>query len=179
MVKILKERVIYRGFFDFKEDLIESKDGQKIPFCTLVTKADGVVILAKTTKKTFLLCHEYRPPIQKNILSIPGGRLLLNEDPLHGARRELLEETGYQSSKINLLGSFYPFPSVCDQKVFVFLAEDAQKCSKPSLEPLESIEIKEVDSNELIKLINAQDGIDACLAVAFFYLISSKGGFDL
>ncbi|WP_290166399.1 NUDIX hydrolase [uncultured Parasutterella sp.] len=55
---------------------------------------DGRVILEK----------QYRHPLRKTFLEIPAGKLDPRESPLNCAKRELIEETGYEASKWKLLG---------------------------------------------------------------------------
>ena len=117
----------------------------------------------------FLLTFEYRHPIHQKILSCPGGRLDHGEEPLAAAKRELLEETGYEATTWLPLNFFYPFPSACDQKVHLYLARDLKKIKKPHLDPLEEIEVKSFSLEELYKLDFSVYPIDGVLPTLLFF----------
>ena len=46
----------------------------------------------------------YRYQIGKTFLELPGGTIEKKEKPLDAARKELVEETGYQSKKLEYKG---------------------------------------------------------------------------
>ncbi len=168
--KIAKnQRLIYQGFFDFIEDTVLDSQGKKHLYCSLIAKADGVVILPEIAHNTFLFIIEYRRPIQKKILSCPGGRIDEKETPLQAAHRELLEETGYEASEFISLSTYYPFPSVSNQKIHLFLAKTLKKVALPKLDPLEEITLKQLHLDELLNWDSLTHPIDSSIPSALFY----------
>lgn len=150
--KVLRKRKVYEGFFDFREDILVDRNDKEYQYNFLVAKAEACAILPELEDDTFLLNYEYRYPVGRTILSCPGGRLDPGEDPQKGALRELLEETGYTAEEMINLHLFYPFPSVCDQKVHLFLAKGLKKVQEPNLDPLEEIETKVFTMADIKKL---------------------------
>ena len=59
-------------------------------------RPDTAIVIAITPENKFIVLEEEQPNKPK-FLSIPGGRINEAEDPLVGAKRELLEETGFAS----------------------------------------------------------------------------------
>ena len=64
-----------------------------------------VIIVAITDEKKVIFVEQYRPPVDKRVIEFPAG--LVNdecypkiESVAAAAKRELLEETGYQAQKI-------------------------------------------------------------------------------
>lgn len=168
--KIVKnQKLIYQGFFDFREDTIIDSEGQDHVYCSLISKADGVIVLPEIAHDTFLLIIEYRYPIHKKILSCPGGRINEKETPLQAARRELLEETGYEASQFVSLSTYYPFPSASNQKIHLFLAQNLKKVSTPKLDPLEEITLKQLHLDELLNWDCQTHPIDSVIPSALFY----------
>lgn len=48
-----------------------------------------------------------RPEFQRGRYNLPGGKIELNESPWHTAKRELLEETGYEAKNVSLMGRIF------------------------------------------------------------------------
>lgn len=72
-------------------------------------QAEGVVgILALTPQDEVILVEQFRVPVQSHVIELPAG-LIGDEEAHRGepveetARRELLEETGYQAGAMRLL----------------------------------------------------------------------------
>jgi len=67
-------------------------------------------ILREDGSKDLLLIANYRPPVDKFVLEIPGGLIDMGETPEEAAFRELKEETGYTASRvITQLSSFFDY----------------------------------------------------------------------
>jgi len=58
----------------------------------------AVMILAFVDPGTILLERQYRYPKQRHFIELPAGKLEPNEPPLATARRELIEECGYEAA---------------------------------------------------------------------------------
>lgn len=69
-----------------------------------IAQPDYVVALAIAPDSRMLLVRQYRPAIERFSLELPSGMLDPNEDPHTAAARELLEETGYPTETIELIG---------------------------------------------------------------------------
>lgn len=67
-------------------------------------------------------------------VSIPAGYLNPGEFPIHAAKRELMEETGYSVSKIYDLGSFYQDTGVSAALINFFLGIGTLKVGKTNFD---------------------------------------------
>ncbi len=165
---LISSCIAYRGFFQVQEDLLQYREATK-SLSFLILPSDAAIVLATTPDNLYILNYEYRHPTGQFLLGCPGGLFESNENPLEAAKRELLEETGYFSNEIHFMGSAYPFPGVCSQKIHYFLAKNAIHQQKPSLDPSEIINVELKTHEELIHAIQTQSNIDAILCAALWY----------
>ncbi|MBC8924881.1 NUDIX hydrolase, partial [Escherichia coli] len=66
-----------------------------------------------------------------NIIEIPAGKMEPGEDPLVTAKRELEEETGFQSDDLTYLTSFYTSPGFASELLYIYVARDLRKMEHP------------------------------------------------
>lgn len=168
--KIKSSQVVYSGFFDLRQDLLERSDGLTLQYTSVILSRDAVVILAQDANGLWILNREYRHPTGKTLLGLPGGTLNPGEDPIEAARRELFEETGYSSDEMAVLGSCHPFPGICDQTITYLWAKNAIKTGAPSLDPFEFIEVELKTDKELHDEIRLGINIDGNVCIALWYL---------
>ncbi|NKB46648.1 MAG: NUDIX domain-containing protein [Legionellales bacterium] len=97
------------------------------------THANGIVaIIAVTAANELVLVEQYRPPVKRCVLELPAG--LVGDEPEHptetildAARRELLEETGYQADHFTPLATYPVSPGMSDESLSFFHAHTLQK----------------------------------------------------
>ena len=98
----------------------------------------------------------------------PAGTLERREAPLSCAKRELIEETGFQAKKWQKLISFYPAPGISTEFMHVFLASEL--VPRPmSLDQDEFLEKRIVPFWRLQNMILNGTIVDAKTIVGFFY----------
>jgi ADP-ribose pyrophosphatase len=85
---------------------VELPDGQIVRDFYQLRLADFVCIFAETAAGDVLTLRSYRHGPRRICLNFPGGRLAEGEPALDAAKRELLEETGYEGAHWQALGSF-------------------------------------------------------------------------
>ncbi len=83
----------------------------------------AVAVVALDEEDRVLLIRQYRHPAGRLLWEIPAGlRDAEGEDPHATARRELLEETGYQARDWHALTDVFTSPGILTERVRVFLA---------------------------------------------------------
>jgi ADP-ribose pyrophosphatase len=106
-----------------------------------------VVIVAVTDEGNILLVEQPRIPVDANVIELPAGLAgdggNRHETAEAAARRELLEETGYDAAALEYLGGGTVSAGISDELMTVFRATGLRKVGEPS-EPGESITVHEV-----------------------------------
>lgn len=154
--KLLSEDdTLVSSFFRLKTQQYEMPDGRVMPRYYTIEFADWVNVVAVTRQSEAVLVRQYRPPGKKSFLEIPGGGYdpKADESYLQAAQRELEEETGYVSSKWQLLGSHFPNPSLQNNSMHTFLALDCEKTGQVDFDPYEDLEVELVPISQLGSLV--------------------------
>ena len=138
---------------------------------------DWVVVLALTAKQEVIMVHQYRHGTEEVHLELPGG--LVDPDdssPLQAAQRELLEETGYRSSDLHIIGECFPQPAILSNKCFVCLAMDAEFQQAQALDEGEDLEVIKIPMADISFKIhnNTIDNGMALLAFYYFWMRKKK-----
>lgn len=115
---------------------------------------DGAAaIVAVNEEGKLLMVRQYRNALDRFTLELPAGKLDEPGEPtLECAKRELEEETGYQSDNIEYLLTVNTTVAFCNEKVDLYLARDLKK-TQQHLDPEEEINVELWDIEDLKKLI--------------------------
>src|ERR1700755_274487 len=125
----------------------------------VVRHPGSVVVFAVDDAKSkrdplILLERQYRHAAAQYLYEVPAGSLDPGEDPLTGAKRELLEETGYKARHWAELVRFYASPGFLGVWMQVFLAEGLTP-GDAEPEDDEHIELFAVPLSELLRQIES------------------------
>lgn len=149
----LSTSYLYRGrIVNIRQDLVGLPGGTKA-FREVVEHPGAVAVLALNREKDIIMVRQHRQPAAEILMEIPAGKLEPNEEPLDCAVRELREETGLQAEKWKQLSCFYPSPGFCDEKIFLFQAEDITSAGAPSTDPDEIVAAEWVPLDQAADMI--------------------------
>lgn len=93
----------------------------------------GIVgIIAVTDAEELILVEQYRAPVDKDVIELPAG--LAGDVPGHemeelevAARRELLEETGYEAQTMRRVAEGTASAGITDEIITLFMATGIKK----------------------------------------------------
>jgi len=91
-------------------------------------RGDSVaVFLWNEDKQRVVLTKQFRYPVYTKgesgwIVEVIAGSLKPNEDPVEAMRREIMEETGYQSGDMQHLQTFFVSPGGTSERIYLYYA---------------------------------------------------------
>lgn len=125
-------------------------DGSSYTFEML--KRPDTVIVISLVGDDILVLKEQQPHSGLS-LSFPGGRVdKTDEDVVSAARREILEETGYEFSNWRLVKVVQPHKKI-EWFIYYYLAWDADKQTEPKLDAGEKIVVQKLAFEEVKKQV--------------------------
>jgi ADP-ribose pyrophosphatase len=86
------------GLLKVRRDEVRLPDGA-VAWREYVEHPGAVVILAFVDDRTILLERQFRYPKRRHFIELPAGKLEKGEPPLETARRELVEECGFEAAR--------------------------------------------------------------------------------
>jgi len=174
--KILSSKYLSKHiYFTARVDKCERPDGKIIPEYFVVELPPCVAAVALTENNEVLMVKQYRHPIKKTILELPGGFIDENEKAEQAIARELLEETGYAFDSFEPLGKIAANPGVLDNYTYLFLARGGKKVAAQQLDDNEDIQVELVPLEELRQLLNENKIEQALHATCIFYALQKIG----
>lgn len=141
-----------------------------------------VNIIPVTSEKKVVMVEQFRHGIERVTLEIPGGEVdATDANTGAAASRELLEETGYVSDELILLGSNHPNPAIQSNICDTYLALNTRQESQPDFDGngTELISIKHVPLEDIPVLIRNGIITHSLVLVAFYMLQLHEVGREL
>jgi len=121
--------------------------------------ATGVVIVIPVTADgRLILIEQYRVPVAGRVIEFPAGLVgddSAGEPAVKAARRELLEETGYEASEFNELPTVTTSAGMTSETATFFLARDCVKTAKGGGVGGEDIQIHAIPLTEVDAWLDA------------------------
>jgi len=156
-MKIQKRELIYKGFYTLNRLFFSEKKGkEKYNREQFVTPNSVGVLLFNTCLKKIILVKQFRIGPEKELIEVVAGKIEHDEKkPMETAKREVLEETGYQVDNIKYIHGFHPCPGPVSEYMELYFAECSEKISKGGGvdSEHETIEIIEMEPMEFVDFI--------------------------
>lgn len=120
-----------------------------------------VCIVAVTDDRKLVLIEQHRIPVSARVIEMPAG--LVGDEAGHedeaeevAARRELLEETGYEAARLERLFDGVVSAGLSDERLSFFLATGCRKVAAGGGDGTEAITVHEVPLDEALDWVNAR-----------------------
>lgn len=141
--KILSSRSIFsaKPWVSLSADTVRLSNGCIIEDYYHIDLPDFVVIFAETEEQDVLTIRQYKHGARRVSLTLPGGMIEEDEDPKTAAKRELLEETGYEARCWTSLGCYTVNGNQGCGTGHFFKASGAHRTRNPNSDDLEEMQL--------------------------------------
>ena len=138
--RILSSQPVREGWPPISEEEVELPSGARKRWIRMHFGTSAAV-LAVTPQKQIVLTREYRHGLGRIVQSLPGGTARNGESPEACARRELLEETGYQGPKFLEMYAGNNLTAYLEGTLHLFFAKECQPTERrPNPDEIQSVE---------------------------------------
>ena len=158
--KIISSDTKFAGdVLTLRVDQVELPDGT-LSKREVIQHNGAVGIVPVTENKEILLVRQFRSASRKVMLELPAGKLEAGEDPYDCGLRELEEETGYTTNKLEKLISYYSSPAILEEILHLYIAFDLKQ-GKVHLDDDEFLECVKMPFCDIKKMIISGEIQDA------------------
>ena len=122
-----------------------------------------------------LLLKQYRYAADGFLYEIPAGRLERGEDPAECARRELQEETGCTTERLDFLTTMYTTPGFTDERIHLYMATGLER-GATAHEADEFMTVEAVTLSAALQLIQKGEINDGKTVVGILFAAGFRAG---
>ena len=163
--EIKTEHLVQDEWIDFRRSAYRYPDGRVFSPYYSYSRRDYTVIVASDTDGNYLCVRQFRQGIKAVTTEFPAGGIektdgreyserTAAEDALACARRELKEETGYESSDWTHLLTIASNATISDNYAYVFMAKNCRKVGEQQLDETEYLNVVKLTPAEIDELIS-------------------------
>jgi 8-oxo-dGTP pyrophosphatase MutT (NUDIX family) len=139
----------------------------------IIDPTDWVNIIPLTPRREVVMVRQFRHGISAFTVEVPGGMVdATDETPAGAGRREMREESGYDSDDIVALGRVHPNPAIQPNFCYSFLARKVKLVTQPHHNPdgAEETEVVLIPLKEIKGMIATGKITHALTIAAFAFL---------
>jgi 8-oxo-dGTP pyrophosphatase MutT (NUDIX family) len=173
--KVLSRKtLLVRPWLEITEERVQLPNGTVIGEFHVLHSPPWAALIAITPDRQMVLVEQYRHGLGRTSLELPSGVIDQGELPLQAAKRELREETGYQSHEWESLVVLAPEPSRSTHRAHFFVCTGSQLsgCAQPEASEVINVSLVPIDS--VLEYID-QGRIDHAAHVGAILLAARRG----
>ncbi len=150
---VASEALLEARIFTLRRDRARSPTTGREAAFQVLEAPDWVNVIAITPDEDVLLIRQYRHGTREVTVEIPGGTVDPGEDPLHAAKRELAEETGFEADRWEPCGIVEPNPAFLTNRTYTFVAHDVRQTGPQRPDEHEEIAVERFPLRRIPELL--------------------------
>ena len=162
--EISTEHIVQDRWIDFRKSAYRYPDGRVFEPFYSYSRRDYVVIVASDTEGNYICVRQFRQGIKEVTTEFPAGGVerddgreygttKASEETLDTAKRELMEETGYESDEWEHLLTIPSNATIADNYATVYRAKNCRLEGKQNLDETEVLQIYKYSEDEIETMI--------------------------
>ena len=168
---LASKTLLERWWLTLREDRVRLPSGAEIDEFHVAEYPDWALAIAVTDDGQAVLVEQYRYAVDRVALEFAAGVIAPNEPPLEAARRELLEETGYEADDWTALGKCAVEPARHTNYGHLFVAHGARRVAAPALDATEDLRVRLVPVTDLAELVERGEIVHGTHVAAVFWAL--------
>ncbi|WP_022760707.1 MULTISPECIES: NUDIX hydrolase [unclassified Butyrivibrio] len=193
--EVKTEHIIKNEWIDFRQSAFRFPDGTEFEPYYSYSRRDYVVIVPFDEDGNLICVRQYRQGIRQVTTEFPAGGIERSdgkeyrdfsqngdnincskaEEALEAARRELTEETGYESDDWTHLITIPSNATIADNYAYVFMAKGCKKVSGQQLDDTEFLNVYSIKPEEIDELIKSGEFQQAVHVMAWLMALRALG----
>jgi 8-oxo-dGTP pyrophosphatase MutT (NUDIX family) len=155
-------------------------EGVRIAPYYVIEYPDWVQIVAIDAQDNLLLVRQYRHGSRSFTVELPAGRMDPGEtDPVVVARRELLEETGFEAAEARLVNTGTLNPAGIDNAVHTVVCTGLREVAAQKDDPTERIDVLRLPLAEAVRRAQAGEIIPMPQTASLLLALMTLGRLSL
>ena len=174
------EHLVQDQWIDFRRVAYEFPDGTVFSPYYNYSRGHYSVVVATLPDGRYLCVKQYRHGIRKVTYEFPAGGINgemsgegkprpSRKEAFHAAKRELMEETGYESQEWEHLITIPSNPTLADNYAYVFRARNCKKAGEMHLDETEFLRYEVFTEEDIRSLIAGERFPQAIHVMAFLW----------
>jgi 8-oxo-dGTP pyrophosphatase MutT (NUDIX family) len=175
--KVLSSEYLFHDlWFKVRKERCETPAGKIIDPYYVYDFPNWVTAVALTEDGKIIMEQQYRHALGEICMEIPGGCVDDTDASFEdAAKRELLEETGYEFSSYEYLGRISANPSTNSNIMHMYLAKGGRKITEQHLDPGEDIKVSLHTIDEVREMIRKNEIIQSMHVTCIMYAFQKMG----
>ena len=180
--ELSREHIIQDQWIDFRISRYRYPDGREFYPYYSYSRRDYTVIVASDENGNYICVRQFRQGIREVTTEFPAGGIEISDGPeydtgrvdsdgsrigkrgsrpsveeaLKAARRELMEETGYESDEWNFVMRIPSNATISDNYAYIFTAGNCRKVAPQNLDDAEFLNVLVLKDEDLEQLIREE-----------------------
>ena len=174
--KVLESEYLHKEpWLTIRKEKCELPNGKIMPAYYIIEYPTWVSVVALTKENKALFVKQYRHGLGVESLELPGGVVDAGETPVQGAKREVMEETGYEFESYEYLGKISPNPATSTNYMHMYLARGGEKVAEQNLDETEDVEVLLYTIDEVKQLLRENKIVQSLHCTTLFYALNKLG----